>query len=244
MKKAFAVFSAVICFVSIFTFSAGAKKKSRKTCSVLNETAEFIFNGGRGEVTVTPAKLCEGKEKKDVYIIAVMGMCMDMKKANNIPACVLSAFNIKSKYYKIVKAAITDNVPEGSALLMLGHSLGGMILQQMICDKDITAGYDIIGTVTIGSPYIMTRSSRREGTLTRMADISDNVPKLSPALLFSRKNYKNAVFEDGGYDGDNDKAHNRSYCDADVWQKYDALGRPDSEAYFTYDPDDVIGINT
>lgn len=244
MKKITAVLMTVLCLISLFAFSAGAAQKDTVTCSVLNDTSDFIFDGGSGEITVTPASLYVDGQKKDVYITAVMGMCFDMKKANNIPACVLSAFNLKSKYYKIVKAAVTDNVPEGSTLLVLGHSLGGMIAQQLICDKDITAAYDIYGAVTIGSPYIMTKASRREGTLTRFADVSDNVPKLSPALLFNRKNHKNAAFEDGGYDGDNDKAHNRSYRDAEVWKKYDALGRLNGTSYFTYSPDDVIGIHT
>lgn len=243
MKKTFAVLSAILCLFSLFVFPAGAAKKTEK-CVCLNDTANFIFDGGSGEITLVPAELHTDGDVEDVYIVAVMGMCFDMKKANNIPACVLSAFNIRSKYYKLVKAAITDNVPADSKLLLLGHSLGGMIQQQMSCDKEITADYDIFATITIGSPYIMTKASRREGTLTRFADTSDNVPKLSPALLFNRKNHKNAFFEDGGYDGDNDKAHNRSYREADVWKKYDALGKSGGKAYFTYHPEEVIGIHT
>ena len=244
MKKLLALLLTVVCLFSVFTISAGAAKTETETCSVMNDTANFIFDGGSGEVTVTPATLHVDDQDKDIYVAAAMGMCMKLKKANNLPASILAACNIKTRYYRIVKAAITDNVPEGSTLLLLGHSLGGIIMQQIMCDPDITSAYDIYGAITIGSPYVMTKKSRREGTLTRFADTSDTVPKLGPGAIFSRKNHKNAIREDGGYKGDSDGAHNRSYRDADVWGKYDALGILDGESYFTYSPEDVIGIHT
>lgn len=243
MKKALSVLLAAVCFLTVFAFSVNAQGETVR-CSVLTETANFIFDGASGEITVTPAKLYRDKKGEAVYIAAVMGMCNDLHKPNNPIAAFATAFNIHCDYFDLVKETILDNVPSGSKLLIFGHSLGGMVAQQLLCDEDLTEAYEILGAVTIGSPYIMTKKSRREGTLTRFADVSDNVPKLSPALLFSRKNHKNAVFEDGGYDGNMDAAHNRSYRDAAVWDQYDALGNKKGGAYFTYNTADVIGIHS
>lgn len=247
MKKLIPLLLVLICLFSCVTVSADApvkKPNETVTCSVMTETANFIFDGVSGEIAVTPAELTVDGETRDIYIAAAMGTCYDMKKLNNPLACVQSAFNFKSKYYKLVRSVIEDCVPEGSAVVLLGHSLGGMIMQQMRTDPSLTEKYEILRTITVGSPFIMTKKKLREGDLRRFADVSDTVPKLSPALIFSRKNHKDAAFEDGGYDGDMDAAHNRSYREAEVWEKYDAFGDENGNAYFTYNTDDVLGFHT
>lgn len=211
------------------------------TCSTLNEASDFIFDGGSGEITVTPVSLTENGKTRRVYIVCVMGMGYDFSKPNNPIACVPAAFNIRTAYYRLVRKTMFRYIPEGSEVMLYGHSLGGMVCQELACDTEVKDAFKVTRILTIGSPYIMVTKKNREGTLVRFADTSDNVPKLSPAFLIDRKDFKNAYFEDGGYNGDPDLSHNRSYRDAEVWQKYDALGVDGGNSYFTYRPRDVIG---
>ena len=243
MKKVCSVILAVLCVIPILAVFAGAEENDTVVCGNINELSEFIFEGGSGEITIAPAILNDGSGSRDVYLVAALGMTFDMKKPNNMIAAVLTAFNVKTEYYKIVKAAILGNVPANSELLLMGHSLGGMVMQQIMSDNDVTDVYEITSVVTIGSPYVMTPCKPKEGNLTRFADRFDAVPKLSPALFFNIKSYFDATTENGGYFGDPDRAHNRSYRDAEVWNKYDVLGRPDGQASFSYSPSEVIGIS-
>ena len=247
MKKCIAfLLSMVLILSSCLTYASALDlsflsgfKKVR--CSVLTETSDFLFDGGSGEITVTPVYLTQSGKTRRVYAVCVMGMGYDLSKPNNPIACVPAAFNIRTAYYRLVRKTMLRYIPRGAEVMLFGHSLGGMICQELACDKTLKDRYKITQTLTIGSPYIMVVKSNREGTLVRFADTSDNVPKLSPALLFSRKNYKDAHFEDGGYNGNPDTSHNLSYREAEVWNKYDALGIEGGNAYFTYRPIDVIG---
>lgn len=210
-------------------------------CTNLNEASDFIFDGGPGEITVTPVSVTENGKTRKVYIVCVMGMGFDFSKPNNPIACVPAAFNIRNAYYRLVRKTMLKRIPKGAEVMLYGHSLGGMICQELACDRKIKDPYNITKILTIGSPYIMVVKDNREGELVRFADTSDTVPKLSPALLIDRKDYKDAHFADGGYNGDPDLSHNRSYRDAGVWKVFDALGTEGGDAYFTYRPRDVFG---
>ncbi len=217
---------------------AGFKKVK---CSTLNEAADFLFDGGPGEITITPVSLTENGKTRRVYIVCVMGMGYDFKKPNNPIACVPAAFNIRNGYYRLVRKTMLKRIPRGAEVMLYGHSLGGMVCQELACDKKLKEPYRITRILTIGSPYIMVSRKNREGSLVRFADTSDSVPKLSPAFLIDRKDYKDAYFRDGGYNGDPDLSHNRSYRDADVWRVFDALGVEGGDSYFTYRPINVFG---
>lgn len=242
MKRIIALLLSIVLIVSSALTYASAASSKKVKCATLNQASDFIFDGGSGEITVAPVKITENGKTRNAYIVCVMGMGYNFSKPNNPLACIPAAFNMETKYYKLVRSTILKYVPKNSELLLYGHSLGGMTLQKIACDSQVKEVYNITKILTIGSPYIMVPKDDREGKLVRFADTSDMVPKLSPAIIFSNKDYKDAYFEDGGYNGNPDTAHNRSYRDADVWKKYDALGVKGGKAYFTYLPDDVIGV--
>lgn len=248
MKKILAFILSILLAFSVCAPCASAAglssifdKYKKVTCSTLNEASDFIFDGGSGEITITPVSLTENGKARKVYIVCVMGMGYNFTKPNNPIACVPAAFNIRNQYYRLVRKTMLRYIPKGAEVMLYGHSLGGMICQQLACDSKLKDPYKITRILTIGSPYIMVVEKNREGTLVRFADTSDTVPKLSPAVLFNRKNYKAAHFMDGGYNGDPDKSHNLSYREAEVWNIFDALGVEGGNAYFTYRPKDVIG---
>ena len=96
-----------------------------------------------------------------------------------------------------------------------------MIAQQFAADKEMKKHYQILNTLTMGSPYVIT--AKREGELHRMADSGDAVPYLSPALamnaLLGDYNYERC-----GYFGNPGAAHFDSYMYAEKWSVYDCFG--------------------
>ncbi len=193
-----------------------------------------------GEVYITPATLTTEEGEEDVYFVCFRGTGHTMDKANNLIACFLSAFNRDSGYLRLAKQYLNKYVPEGAKLVLSGHSLGGMIAQQLICTDEITERYEILNTLTYGSPYVVTSAAHREGPLVRCVDKFDVIPKFSPAIFVTPSNYRNAVTIDGGYLGDPDGAHNLSYPRADLWGGYDVFGVKCGTASLTFHRADLL----
>lgn len=250
MKKLTAIFLAVLCLVCSFAPVSYADTESDVPSdepvkiSTLRESANYIFKGSENEIQIVPADFTADGEERNIYVVTAMGMYFSTKKVNHPFAAVLSTLNIKTAYYRMIKKFMLENIPAGSEVFLIGHSFGGMVMQQLRCDKELTESYDISATVTYGAPYIITAKSRQEGILVRAVDYHDLIPLFSPAIIFSRKNHKDAIKEDGGYLGDREASHKRSYRYSNIWDEYDVIGRKEAEAYYTYRPEDVISLST
>ena len=194
------------------------------------------------EIQIVPAVLTAEDGARDVYLVAIRGTGSSMKKANNVLACFLSSFNLSSKYYEMVRDAVYEYVPEGSAILMAGHSLGGMVAQQLSCTDEFTAKYELISTLNVGSPYVKTKAEKREGTLVRCVDRHDVIPKLGIGALLDFFHYSSFIRTDGGYLGDPDGAHNLSYRRADLWGAYDVRGVENGGATLTLNTADIVSL--
>lgn len=253
MKKVLSVILCVAVFAASFVFLAAAEEEKEDShltvqedgtviCTQLTDSANFIFEGGSGTITIVPATLYENGTEKNIYLVGAMGMGYNLRKPNNPFTAFLTGFNIRTPYFTAVKNAIMQNIPVGSKLLYFGHSQGGMVGQQIMTDEDITGHYDVLKVVTIGSPYIMVRESKREGKLVRFADKYDAVPRLTPALFLDPLSFSNMTVRDGGYTLDPDGAHNLSYRFSDVWNAFDATGTEGGSSYFVYDPAKVIPV--
>ena len=133
-------------------------------------------------------------------------------------------------------------LPAGAAIVIYGHSLGGMIAQRIICDSDLTAAYEFLNALTFGSPYIVTDKAKREGTLVSLQDTDDIVPKFSLAIVLSREDYNGGLRRTGGFERDLNGAHNVSYKMNDTWGDLDALGVPDGGAVLTLDLDGLVTL--
>ncbi len=206
--------------------------------------ADFILNPIKWcEIQITPAVLTTAEGEQDVYFVALRGAGMHMNKANNAIACLYSAFNLESKYYRLARDSIFEYVPEGSKVVFAGHSLGGMIEQQLSCAAEFTDKYELLNTLNMGSPAVMTKNENREGTLVRCVDTHDVIPKLSPCVFVNLKHYNDCIKIDGGYLGDPDAAHNLSYPREDLWGAYDALGVKDGGATITLNPADITIVH-
>ncbi|MCR4611428.1 MAG: hypothetical protein K5644_05985 [Lachnospiraceae bacterium] len=193
-----------------------------------------------GPISLTKATLNYNNwlgQTKDVYVVCLSGT--DTSAANQTTGWwtdLLSGFEFDNKYVKNIKKVISENIPAGSNLIVTGHSLGGMVAQQIASDSTIKKNYNVLNTITFGSPLI--NGFKREGTVKRLGDTSDVVPYLSVSTFLN-------IFwqtlglnrEDGGYTvlDFNFHAHNESYNRTDVWGAYDVTGTKNGSKTLTLD---------
>ena len=255
MKKMLAILLALCLLAApVYAFAAAtetdaagepAASSELMTLRSVADVATFILEPVKWcEVQIVPAVLTTEDGAKDVYLVALRGTGFSLNKANNVLACFLSAFNLSSNYYRLARDSVFEHVPEGATLVAAGHSLGGMVLQQLSCTPEFTEKYELINTLNVGSPYVLTKAENREGALARFVEKSDVIPKLGPGALLDFVHYNDFVKVDGGYLGDPNGAHNLSYMREDLLGGYDALGVKDGGATLTLDPADIIMIHT
>ncbi|MCQ2472429.1 MAG: alpha/beta hydrolase [Clostridia bacterium] len=165
----------------------------------------------------------DGKSKGTVYVISLIGSSRkwDKNDIRGIQVCIKSGFGKDNMYLDAVVAAAKKDIPKDAKVVLVGHSLGGMIAQQFAANEEMKQRFQIINTLTLGSPYIVTKD--REGDLHRMVDSADYIPYLSSAMAdnWSAGNYTK---EDNGYKGNAKAAHYDSYLTGKAWLKYDCFG--------------------
>ncbi len=195
----------------------------------------------RGEVRICPAVLEQEDGARDVYFVTVRSLDRVSKGPNNLLGALLLFFNKDCQYFRLTKKAIQEYVPAGSAIVIAGHSMGGMVVQRIICDDALTETYEFLNAVTFGSPCVVTDKTKREGRLVRFEDAGDIIPKVSLARLISPSDYADAIRIDCGYD-DLDVSHNWSYYGAPAWAPYDALGVENGSAVLKLDLDRLVAL--
>ena len=181
-----------------------------------------------GPISITEGRMTYntywGSEDKEVYVVALSGTeTIVENQTTTVKEDLLSGFELSNEYKTNVKNAIIDRIPAGSNIILAGHSLGGMIAQQVAADKYIKDNYEVLNTVTFGSPLI--KGFTREGMVKRLGDTSDKNPFYSiSSVLNIVWQYAGVNHEDGGYNGDSSAAHCDSYLREDVWGNYDCCG--------------------
>ncbi|MBR4727192.1 MAG: hypothetical protein IK080_04815 [Clostridia bacterium] len=246
MKKALAILLALAAVLSVLSLAAYATRLPQQTgvqtCTDPSDMLNFVLNDAPKcpPIRIVEAKLKENGRTKWVYLLGLVGTDNVDGQTNNLNACFKSAFNKDNDYLQQVKATLADVVPRGSALVIAGHSLGGMVAQQLIADEEIKAAYNIIGTVCGGSPLIEV-NNEQEGSLCRMVDRFDIISILSGATFTNpRGQFNDCLREDGGWFFKPDEAHNISYRTKSEWQAYDIFGVKGGGATLTYDYADIM----
>ncbi|MGP1588177.1 MAG: hypothetical protein ACTTHG_07555 [Treponemataceae bacterium] len=190
-------------------------------------------------ISIAECVLKDQKGKRhNAYVVALSGTELVFGQSTGVLTDLLSGFEFDNCYFRNVCKAIKSTVPAGSKLILAGHSLGGMISQQIAADYDIKKNYDVLNTICFGSPLLAAGS--REGVVKRLGDTSDIVPYLSGRLF---TNTLWAIMglnrENGGYGLKSISAHNNSYGRDDVWGAYDILGYKHGKARLTIYTDTV-----
>lgn len=157
------------------------------------------------------------------YVVTLGGTEISNADENiGVKEDILSAFNLSNEYKTAVIEAMLKTIPEGSDVYIYGYSLGGMVLQQVLANKQIKHNYEFKAAVAIGSP--VTSICRQK--IVFIEDVSDLVPHLSgksflAGLLFDK--YDTHIVRDGGYKT-TAGGHALSYVDSDIWNDIDIFG--------------------
>jgi len=228
----------------LVTLCGGARAFAANNATYTNaaQIAQLVdlgYNQGtKGPIVITKGQL---KTKgwfttttKDVYLVTLSGTELVFNQSTEVLTDLLSGFNLKSSYYYNVCNVIKANVPKNANIILAGHSLGGMIAQQVSADSEIKAKYNILNVVCFGSPLLA--AGFREGTVKRLGDVNDPVPYLSGNLFVTPiRAILGLNREDGGYFGRPISAHTDCYVREDVWGKYDVTGEKNGKATLTLD---------
>lgn len=164
-----------------------------------------------------------GCEAREVYLVALRGtdQSWDKNDVLSIPVCLRAFLNLDNIYFNEVKNAILNTVPRGASLVLVGHSLGGMILQQISADKETNEKYILLDLLNIGSPFVRTRG--RKCPFRRFAESADIVPWLGFSVAANIITNR-PVFKSNGYFGNLLGAHTDSYRSSAAWRDYDCFG--------------------
>ena len=216
----------------------GASVKMTNIPNLRNFIGKGHNNGTLGPIQIVPVTLVkDGTSSVPAYLIALSGTEFIKNQATDIWTDIKSGFELDSPYLVAVVNAIVNNIPKNSNLIISGHSLGGMIAQQLSGNSKIKNNYNVLNVVTLGAPLI--NPFGREGTVQRLGDNADIIPYLSatgtlllPWQVFGLNR------EDGGYT-DPLEAHRKSYSRDDIWGKYDVLGFKNGKSYLQYDDNNV-----
>ena len=230
MKKRLGFIALLLTLVMVFTALPGGLIAFADSTRTYTNAAEIYtlvrdgYNGGaKGPISITKGTLKQGFSSKTVYLVTLSGTELVLNQSTEVLTDLFSGFDLDNAYYWNVVRVIQQNVPRGANIILAGHSLGGMVAQQVAADSTIKSRYNVLNTVTFGSPLLSVGS--REGVVRRLGDVSDVVPYLSGRLF---TNPITAIFglnrEDGHYYGRPVTAHNASYSRTDLWGKYDVTG--------------------
>lgn len=229
MKKTVkAVLSLILSLVLICSLASAAFAEGGKTISDIHEAYKLVV--ATNIIAIYDATLYRNNNPENVYYVVCKGLDFSEFDPNE-PRSYANAIKIglsceKNTYASALAAAVKDNIPVGSKVVFLGHSMGGMVIQQIIANKEIKDKYDIIYSTAIGSPYILTGGSK-EGTLRRVVDRLDPVPFLSIPLL-ANPAIGNVSLETSFAAP---LVHFRSYEIGRCWNSYDCLGVKNGGAY-------------
>ena len=231
-------FLAIVMIVSMLLGGAVAYAATTRTYTTAPEIYQLVrdgYNGGeKGPISVVKGTLKSGWSSKTVYLVTLSGTELVFNQSTEVITDLLSGFNLESPYYHNVVNVILNNIPRGSNLILAGHSLGGMIAQQVAANASVKAYYNVLNTVCFGSPLLA--AGFREGTVRRLGDVSDPVPYLSGNLFVTPiRAVLGLNREDGHYYLQPITAHNSSYSRADLWGKYDVTGTKYGSAALTLD---------
>ena len=236
MKRAIStIICLAICFVLAFSAFAQPSESIFETAADIMAYV-IVDKEFTTPLRIVPAVLSKGSKSIDVYLVMLLGM-KDIKGQVNS-----SKGGGTGVYSELVKKVIFENVPEGSALVFAGHSLGGMTAQLLRYDEELCASYDILNVLCGGSP-LTEAGGEPEGTLHRLTDVLDMIPYISSSSFcnFIRQ-IKTAHRENGGYFFDPDGAHNLSYGRNDIWGKYDVFGEKGGNAILSFHADEILSF--
>lgn len=241
------LFTMILVVSSVAGVSASAKTEVtyKRADQMAMFTEEGYNNTIFGPITITEA--CFKTDSKDkgtkVYVVTLAGL--DVFNTiqggyNGLLDTQLAGQDLPGIYMARIEQVMKKQIPKGSYVFFYGHSLGGMVAQQLIAKKSIKDRYTICYTVCFASP-IVGGYKDREGEVVRFIDQGDVVPlstlesQLEALGLYD--NGDTVIKGNGNWGIDVLNAHNQGYAIVDTFKKYDVIGQKKGKASLTLDLD-------
>ena len=239
LKKAAAIALAVLMAASALAPGAFAAKSGTVTATNPAQVLRLGLRSGFGPLTIAKTTLHRGDTEEEVYLIAIGGAQLSLNQMNNYSTFIASALSLPTVCLTMVINAAKATIPEGSKVMLIGHSVGGNIAQQFAAEIGMRKRYEIINTLACGSPVVLTLG--REGQLHRLCDLQDPIPQISLATLLNT--FLHIGYEWSGMLFKLQNPHGDSYYREDVWGGYDCLGVKGGDAYLTCNYADCVGFS-
>lgn len=240
-KHVFALFVSFCLVVSLSVCMLASAKGDVRHCTTAADLGSIVMDGynqgEKGSIQIIQGKYTSNQgNTMDVYVVTVSGTENEVPTVSNSGLSLdIAALNIKnSPYYYRIKTVIRENIPKGSRIFLVGHSLGGMMTQQLATDKDLIDEYIIKFDLVFAGPYTQPNDPH-EGGIRRLGDWSDVIPLETANLLTHPKETVTYSREYGGYGVDFWNAHMNSYMDREVWGEYDVTGKKGGSATLDLD---------
>lgn len=212
------------------------KTYTLKNFAKLAQYAGLGYNHGmKGPIIITEGTLKKDGKSCDIYLVTLTGLEVPTltPQTTDVVTTGQAGLELPNDFERNVRRAMKKAIPKGANVVLAGHSLGGMVAQQVAADAAMQKRYNILNIVTYGAPVMF--DGKVEGTLKRMGDVNDPVPYLS-ANTFTNWEVQNGTLqiEDSGLGLDiMFSAHRNSYFSEKTWGKYDVLGFKGGKATIT-----------
>ncbi len=226
-----------------------ASAKTDVTYKRADQMAMYTEEGYNNTIfgPITIAEACFRTDSKDagvkVYVVSLAGL--DVFNTiqggyNGLLDTQLAGQDLPGLYLYRIEQVMKKQIPKGANVFFYGHSLGGMVGQQLAAKKSIRDRYNICYTVCFASP-IVGGTKQKEGKVVRFIDESDMVPNsTNESQLESLGLFKNddiVIRENGNWGFDVLNAHNQGYAIVDTFKGYDVIGTKKGTASLTIDLD-------
>lgn len=195
-----------------------------------------------GPIGIVPARL----NGEAVTLVVLGGTMFVDGQAAGLKEDLLSALEQSNDYLKNVVRlfdTVDENgnplIPADKPVVVSGISLGGMVAQQLLAQKDLMNRFDLRAIICFGSPMLAPCDRTKNTKVVRFCDTMDIVPYLGksklldiigqeifdrvPSQVIQELDRKEMILKDGGYKSPI-SAHTLSYVDGACWDGYDILG--------------------